>query len=75
MAGDSIRLKNRGCTKTLNRIMSENKIPVTLRDKIPVLQDDVGVVWVYNVGVAQRCAVTDKTKRLFKINVQNKKEN
>ncbi len=68
--GDSIRLKNRGCTKRLNKIMSENKIPAEIRDKLPVLQDDEGVVWVCDVGVAQRCAVDSKTKRILKIKVE-----
>ncbi len=70
-SGDSIRLKNRGCTKSLNRIMSENKIPIELRDKIPVIADDDGVIWVYGVGVAQRCATDNKTKRFLKIKVEN----
>ena len=74
-SGDTIKLKNRGCTKSLNKIMSENKIPLELRDKLPVLQDDDGVVWVCNVGVSGRCAVTDKTKRILKINVEKIKEN
>ncbi len=73
-AGDSIRLKNRGCTKSLNKIMSENKIPTELRDKLPVLQDDEGVVWVSDVGVAQRCAADSKTKRILKIKVKKIKE-
>ena len=55
--------------------MSENKIPLELRDKLPVLQDDDGVVWICNVGVSGRCAVTDKTKRILKINVEKIKEN
>jgi len=70
-SGDSIRLKNRGCTKSLNRIMSENKIPIELRDKIPVIADDDGVIWVYGVGVAHRCAIDNKTKRFLKIKVEN----
>ena len=74
-AGDSIRLKNRGCTKSLNKIMSENKIPSALRDKIPVLADDDGVVWVYGIGISQRCAVDGKTKRFIKINTEEIKEN
>ncbi len=73
-AGDSIRLKNRGCTKSINKIMSENKIPLEIRDKIPVLQDDDGVIWIYGIGVSQRCAVTDKTKRFLKINVEKTNE-
>jgi len=74
-AGDNIRLKNRGCTKSLNKLMSENKIPTDLRDKMPVIADDDGVVWVYGLGVSQRCTTTDKTKRVLKINVEKIKEN
>ncbi len=68
--GDSIRLLNRGCTKSLNKIFNENKIPCELRDKIPVIADSQGVVWVYSVGIAQRCAITHKTKRYVKISVK-----
>lgn len=68
--GDSIRLKNRGCTKTLNKLYNEYRIPVEERDLIPVLADDKGVIWIYGIGVAHRCAVTENTKRILKIDVQ-----
>lgn len=64
MSGDSIRLKNRGCTKTLTRLMSENKTPITLRDKLPVIADENGVIWVYGAGVAQRVAIGSKTQKI-----------
>lgn len=69
LSGDSIRARNRGCTKTLTRIMSENKVPVELRDKIPVISDDKGVIWVYGIGVAQRVAIGPKTKEITIIEV------
>ncbi len=68
--GDSVRIKNRGCTKTLNRLLSEAGIPKQLRDSIPVISDEKGIVWVYKIGVAQRCAVTNVTKRIYKIDVK-----
>ena len=68
--GDSIRLKNRGCTKTLNKLYNEYRIPVEARDLIHVLADDKGVIWIYGIGVAHRCAVTENTKRILKIDVQ-----
>ncbi|MBR7131991.1 MAG: tRNA lysidine(34) synthetase TilS [Clostridia bacterium] len=74
-SGDSVRLKNRGCTKLLTRIYSEERIPVHLRDSLPVIADDKGVVWIYGVGVAHRCAVCGKTARIFKIDVFEKGEN
>lgn len=67
--GDSIRLYNRGCTKTLKKLYTECKIPLHLRDSLPVIADEQGVIWVHNIGVAQRVAVTNKTKKAFKIEV------
>ncbi|MBE6780882.1 MAG: tRNA lysidine(34) synthetase TilS [Ruminococcaceae bacterium] len=62
--GDTIRLKNRGCTKTLNKLFTENKVPTSLRDVIPVVCDDNGVVWVYGMGVSQKCAATANSKNV-----------
>ena len=75
LSGDSIRLRNRGCTKTLTRLMSENKVPVALREKIPVISDDNGVIWVYGIGVAQRCAVTKNSVEIMIINALQRKIN
>ncbi len=69
-SGDSVRLRNRGCTKTINRIFSENKIPVEERDILPVIADDNGVIWIHGIGVAERCAVNVKSKRILKISVE-----
>ena len=68
-AGDKLRLLNRGCTKTLNALYNEYRIPVEQREILPVISDDGGVVWIHGIGIAQRCAVTDKTKRIFNIEV------
>ncbi len=69
--GDSIRLYNRGCTKSLKKLYCENKIPIIIRDKLPVIADEKGVVWVYNIGVAARCAVSKTTKEVYKIEVED----
>ncbi len=67
MEGDAIRLKNRGCTKSLNKLFTENKIPTVIRDKVPVIADDKGVIWVYGVGMADRVSPTSKSKNLLVI--------
>lgn len=75
LPGDSIRLAGRGCTKTLKKLMNELKVAKNLRDSIPVLADDGGVVWVYGAGTATRCAVNEKTEKVMIItvsDVQNK---
>lgn len=70
MSGDGIRLVGRGCTKTLNKLYNEYAVPVSLRDRLPVIADDNGIVWVCDIGVAQRCAVNSNTKRVIHIDVK-----
>ncbi|MBO5211303.1 MAG: tRNA lysidine(34) synthetase TilS [Clostridia bacterium] len=64
---DSIRLKNRGCTKTLNKLFTENKVDIAIRDSIPVIADDEGVIWVYGMGVSQRCAPNSNSKNVMEV--------
>ena len=65
--GDFIRLKNRGCTKTLNKLFTENKVDITIRDSIPVIADDKGVIWVYGMGVSQRCALNNNSTNVLEV--------
>ncbi len=67
VAGDSIRIFNRGCTKSLNKLYNETDVPAHLRDIWPVIADDKGVIWVYGAGVAQRCVVDNKTKKYLEV--------
>ncbi len=69
-SGDSIRLLNRGCTKSLTKLYNECKVPENLRDILPVISDQNGVVWIYGIGVAHRCAVTGSTKTAYEIEVK-----
>lgn len=54
-AGDKFTFGKRGITKSLKKLFTEENVPVELRDEIPVISDDVGVVWVYGFGVTKRC--------------------
>lgn len=47
-AGDTIRL-NAG-TKTLKKLFVDRKIPASLREGIPVLADEKGVLGIYGIG-------------------------
>lgn len=74
-AGDSIRLVGRGCTKSLKKLMNEYHVPTELRDTLPVLADDSGVIWIFGIGVAQRCAVTKNSRDIMIINASQSKIN
>lgn len=70
MSGDSIRLVNRGCTKNLKKLYNECSVPVNIRNTLPVIADDLGVVWIHTIGVAERCAVSKKTNSAYIIGVK-----
>ena len=65
LPGDSIRLAGRGCTKSLKKLMNELSIPPELRDSLPVIADEAGVIWIYGIGVAQRCTVTKNSAEVL----------
>ncbi len=50
--GDEIRLP--GGTKSLKKLFIDRKIPAHLRDQIPVVVDDAGILGVYTIGPDQR---------------------
>ncbi|NLX92653.1 MAG: tRNA lysidine(34) synthetase TilS [Clostridiales bacterium] len=63
--GDSIRLKNRNCTKSIKKLFNEHAIPIAQRNRIALIADDSGVLWVDGIGVSQRCEITDDTKNIL----------
>ena len=73
-AGDTIRLKNRGCTKPLTKLYNECNIPVEERELLPVIADEKGVIWIYGIGVAHRCAINESSKRILIIKTEKDKK-
>lgn len=68
-SGDTIRLKNKNCTKTLKKLFCEYKVPLDERENLPVLCDEEGVVWVHKIGVAERSAADENSADIYKITV------
>lgn len=65
--GESVKLKNRGVTKTLKQLFNEKKIPISMRQKVAILADDEGIIWLEGFGVCERCAVTTETQKAIKL--------
>ncbi|MBR5441803.1 MAG: tRNA lysidine(34) synthetase TilS [Clostridia bacterium] len=63
--GDKFTFADRKVTKSLKKLFNELAIPVEERDKIPVLCDDVGVVWIYSIGTDSRCRITDYSSNII----------
>lgn len=65
-SGDSIRLKKRP-RKSVKKLFCELKIDLEKRDSLPILADEKGVIWIYDVGPDERAAVDEKSKNILKI--------
>jgi tRNA(Ile)-lysidine synthase len=63
--GDKITLINRKVSKSLKKLFNEKAIPLEERNKIPVLCDDCGVVWVYGVGTDNRVKVNNNSSNII----------
>ncbi len=68
-SGDKMRPAGRGCTKTLKQLFQEAGVPAWRRQGVPVLRDELGIIAVYGIGVAERVAAmpgdTDVIKAEF----------
>ncbi len=65
--GDSIRLSNRKCTKTIRKLFNEKAIPAIDRSKIAMIADNEGLLWINGVGIAERCEITKETSKIVLI--------
>ncbi len=68
---DKISLLGRNCTKTLKKLFNETKTDEYLRERLFVLSDDNGVLWVQGFGIDRRVAVTEDTDTVLIIDVSN----
>ena len=65
LPGDKLRQVGRGNTKTLKKLCTEQKTDQSLRENLPVLADDEGVIWAYGFGVAERVKTDSETNKFL----------
>ncbi len=66
-AGDKFCPLGRGVTKSLKNIFAEMDIPFEERDKIPMVADDRGILWMPGQRVAQRAAADKDSQNIVVI--------
>lgn len=67
LPGDKFTPAGRGLTKPLKKCFNEAGIDPYERDRLAVVADSRGVIWVEGFGPAERVAVTDETRRAVQI--------
>ena len=68
-----VPLGSPGSTK-LKKFFIDNKIPKTLRDRVPILSDDKRIVWVVGYRIEDGVKITNGTKRVLKLKVSRLEE-
>ena len=63
--GDGYTPFRRGGSKTLKKWFNELQVPACLRDFVPVIADDDGIVLVPGLGCDERCAIDESTTRIL----------
>ena len=63
--GDRMSFMGTGGTKKLKDYFIDQKISRSTRDKIPLLTDALGVIWVAGERISERVRVTGLTKKVL----------
>ena len=67
--GDRLSLPERGVTKPLKKWFNEAKIPQEQREKLAVLADDMGPLWVQGLGSDRRVRPNAQTRCVLTITI------
>lgn len=68
--GDRIRPRGLGGTKKLQDLFTDRKVPRSRRDRIPVLLDQNGILWVAGVCRGDGAPVGSETVRVLRVEME-----
>ena len=69
-AGDRIALVGHNCTQSLKKLLNAMAVPAPLRDTLAILSDEEGPLWIEGLGVSERAAISQNTRRAVLITIQ-----
>ncbi|MGN0622240.1 MAG: tRNA lysidine(34) synthetase TilS [Porcipelethomonas sp.] len=67
--GDKIQLAGRNFNSSVKKLLNE-KIPGYERPYIHFIEDEEGLIFIENIGIAERVKVTEKTDRFFSVTIE-----
>jgi len=72
--GDRIRLFGMGGEKKVKDIFIDDKIARSAREKIPILSDEEGILWIVGSRRAERARITKDTTRIVRVRAMRTSE-
>ncbi len=70
--GDRFKPLNFSGEKKISNFFTDEKIPLHLRSEIPLLTCDSGIVWIMGYQINDKFKITQKTKRVLKLQIKRK---
>jgi tRNA(Ile)-lysidine synthase len=67
LPGDRFTPAGRGVTKTLKKLLNEQKIPPFRRDRLAILESGGEILWVEGIGPSQKASAGKDTRRAVEI--------
>jgi len=71
LPGDRFRPLGAPGEKKLQDLLVDRKVPRSLRDRIPILADGEGIVWVCGLVIADRAKITARTTRVLEVAISS----
>lgn len=68
--GDSFSPAGRGVTKSLKKLLNEEKIPVSGRDRLLLLENSGQILWIESIGAAEQARIRPNTGKIAYISVK-----
>ena len=65
--GDFLTVRSDGARKKLSDYMTDARIPVSRRDRIPVIADGQEIVWIIGYRLNERYKISEKTEKILRI--------
>ncbi|MFC1783789.1 tRNA lysidine(34) synthetase TilS [Planctomycetota bacterium] len=59
-----------GGIKKLGDFFTDAKVPTQLRDRVGLVCDDEGILWILGLRISERCKINPSTNRILKITIK-----
>ena len=73
MPGDRFLPLNMKGHKKVSDFFTDNKVPLHLRNEIPLLTCPQGIIWIVRYQIDDRFKITKKSKKILKVEIQEVK--
>lgn len=73
-SGDYIFFNDKGQKKSLKEYFIHEKIPASVRDKVPLIADGNHILWIVGYRISAYYKITKETKRIIQITIRRDKD-